>query len=198
MTRSAARCGRRGKRGVAVVAADTQGEAPFTIRPSVAVLEPDGGRVEMSVSFVGTDGSVLDEIRISHGGAALREDGEALGALVADYLQSRVGKARAPVTDDVPPADKPVAAAAPTPEPTPPAAAPSFESSSAAGPPASRAGARARRAPPAVKHPQSRLDPAARAGRAAGHAHRRRAGLLPASGRDVAHLGRGQPQGGRR
>src|SRR6185437_5828365 len=74
------------KRGISVVAADTQGEAPFSIHASVQVLDPGGSRVEMGVVFLGSDGNVLDEIRVSHGGDALRSDGEALGAIVADYL----------------------------------------------------------------------------------------------------------------
>ncbi len=155
-TGSAARCATRGgSGGSSVVATDTQGEAPFTIHASVQVLDPGGSRVEMGVVFLGADGNVLDEIRVSHGGDALRSDGEALGAIVADYLQSRVGTARAPVAEEAPPAaaPRPVAAApAPQPPPPPPTAPPPVEPPPPSPPPP-RTAVRGRRAPPVAKRP---------------------------------------------
>ncbi len=116
-----------GKRGVVVVAADGPGEAPFLIRPSVAFLQPGSGasRVEMDVKIVGADGEVVDEIQLSHSsdaqsGGRLRVDGQALGTLVADYVQSRVGKLDHAV--DVSTEPEPAAPPAPTPPATPPPA----------------------------------------------------------------------------
>ncbi len=161
-----------GKRGIAVVAADGPGEAPFLIRPTVAFLAPGTGasRVEMGIKIVGGDGDVIDEIQLSHGsdaqtGGRLHADGEALGTLVAQYVESRVGKldhaaeiavdpepppkrAPAEVTPrPAPPAPAPVAPVAPPPRVAPPPPPPRVEPP----PPPPVAAKRAKRPPPPVK-----------------------------------------------
>jgi hypothetical protein len=94
--------------GINVVKATGPGDAPFMIRPKVEFIE--GGiytyvynkasQVRMKVQITTPDGKVVDEIAIKHGtpasitnpavGNRLRDDGEALGAIMAQYLQFRV------------------------------------------------------------------------------------------------------------
>lgn len=94
--------------GITVVKATGPADAPFMIRPKVEFIE--GGiytyvynkasQVRMKVQITTPDGKVIDEIAIKHGTAAsitnpaignrLRDDGEALGAIMAQYLQVRV------------------------------------------------------------------------------------------------------------
>jgi hypothetical protein len=94
--------------GINVVKATGPGDAPFMIRPKVEFIE--GGiytyvynkasLVRMKVQITTPDGKVIDEIAIRHGtpasitnpaiGNRLRDDGEALGAIMAQYLQVRV------------------------------------------------------------------------------------------------------------
>lgn len=94
--------------GITVVKATGPGDAPFMIRPKVEFIE--GGiytyvynkpsQVRMKVQITTPDGKVIDEIAIKHGtpasitnpavGNRLRDDGEALGAIMAQYLQFRV------------------------------------------------------------------------------------------------------------
>ncbi len=94
--------------GLSVVPATGPSDAPFVIRPSVAWLEPGyyigisagSSKVKMTVQITAADGAVLDEIIVEHGtggsiqnaavGTRLREDGENIGHIVADYLASRV------------------------------------------------------------------------------------------------------------
>lgn len=94
--------------GINVVKATGPGDAPFMIRPKVEFIE--GGiytyvynkasLVRMKVQITTPDGKVIDEIAIKHGtpasitnpaiGNRLRDDGEALGAIMAQYLVVRV------------------------------------------------------------------------------------------------------------
>lgn len=94
--------------GINVVKATGPADAPFMIRPKVEFIE--GGiytyvfnkpsEVRMKVQITTPDGKVIDEIAIKHGtpasitnpaiGNRLRDDGEALGAIMAQYLQFRV------------------------------------------------------------------------------------------------------------
>lgn len=94
--------------GINVVKATGPGDAPFMIRPKVEFIE--GGiytyvynkasLVRMKVQITTPDGKVIDEIAIKHGtpasitnpaiGNRLRDDGEGLGAITAQYLQVRV------------------------------------------------------------------------------------------------------------
>lgn len=94
--------------GINVVKATGPGDAPFMIRPKVEFIE--GGiytyvynkasQVRMKVQITTPDGKVIDEIAIKHGtpasitnpaiGNRLRDDGEGLGAITAQYLQVRV------------------------------------------------------------------------------------------------------------
>ena len=94
--------------GITVVKATGPGDAPFMIRPKIEFIE--GGiytyvfnkasEVRMKVQITTPDGKVIDEIAIKHGtpasitnpaiGNRLRDDGEALGAIMAQYLQFRV------------------------------------------------------------------------------------------------------------
>jgi len=102
--------------GVEIALATGPGDAPFMIQPSVGFLEPGfyvgvasaPSRVEMSVKITTPDGKVLDEILLEHGtdsrsgfsvggislnpssGGRLRKDGEALGKIIAKYVQTRV------------------------------------------------------------------------------------------------------------
>jgi len=150
--------GTAGKRGVAIVAADGPTDAPFLIKPSVAFISPGSGasRVEMDVKIVGADGDVIDEIRVSHEsdsqrGGPLHADGEALGTLVAQYVQSRVGKLdhAAEIPPDPEPAPAPVPAAPPVAPPVP-VAPPPVAPSPVALPPV---------APPLVAPPPSVAPP---------------------------------------
>lgn len=94
--------------GINVVKATGPGDAPFMIRPKVEFIE--GGiytyvynkpsEVRMKVQITTPDGKVIDEIAIKHStpasitnpaiGNRLRDDGEALGATMAQYLKVRV------------------------------------------------------------------------------------------------------------
>lgn len=94
--------------GINVVKATGPGDAPFMIRPKVEFIE--GGiytyvfnkasEVRMKVQITTPDGKVIDEIAIKHStpasitnpaiGNRLRDDGEGLGAIMAQYLQVRV------------------------------------------------------------------------------------------------------------
>lgn len=94
--------------GITVVKATGPGDAPFMIRPKVEFIE--GGiytyvynkssEVRMKVQITTPDGKIIDEISIRHGtpagitnpavGNRLRDDGEALGAIMAGYLKYRV------------------------------------------------------------------------------------------------------------
>lgn len=94
--------------GLTVVPATGPGDAPFVIRPSVAWLEPGyyigiaagSSKVKMTVQITAPDGAVLDELIIQHGtggsvqnaavGTRLREDGENIGQILAEYLKTRV------------------------------------------------------------------------------------------------------------
>jgi hypothetical protein len=94
--------------GISVVKATGPGDAPFMIRPKVEFIEPGiytyvfnkASQVRMKVQITTPDGKVIDEIAIKHGtpasitnpavGNRLRDDGEALGAIMAQYLQFRV------------------------------------------------------------------------------------------------------------
>lgn len=94
--------------GINVVKATGPGDAPFMIRPKVEFIEPGiytyvynkASLVRMKVQITTPDGKVIDEIAIRHGtpasitnpavGNRLRDDGEALGAITAQYLQVRV------------------------------------------------------------------------------------------------------------
>jgi hypothetical protein len=93
--------------GVSIVKATGPGDAPFMIRPKVEFIE--GGiftyvynkpsLVRMKVQITTPDGKVIDEIAIQHGtpagitnaavGNRLRDDGEALGAIVGAYVKVR-------------------------------------------------------------------------------------------------------------
>jgi hypothetical protein len=103
---------------VEVVPATGPADAPFMIKPHVAFVEPGWyagvagapSMVHMNVRIMAPDGRVLDEIELAHGtdprsgvsiggfaipgnpssGGRLRKDGEALGAVVAEYLLTRV------------------------------------------------------------------------------------------------------------
>ncbi|MBK8251602.1 MAG: hypothetical protein IPK82_02910 [Polyangiaceae bacterium] len=94
--------------GITIVKATGPGDAPFMIRPKVEFIE--GGiftyvynkpsEVRMKVQITTPDGKVIDEIAIKHGtpagitnpaiGNRLRDDGEALGKITAQYLKMRV------------------------------------------------------------------------------------------------------------
>ncbi|MEZ4300091.1 MAG: hypothetical protein R3B70_34405 [Polyangiaceae bacterium] len=94
--------------GITIVKATGPADAPFMIRPKVEFIE--GGiytyvynkpsEVRMKVQITTPDGKVIDEIAIKHGtpasltnpavGNRLRDDGEALGAIMAQYLKVRV------------------------------------------------------------------------------------------------------------
>jgi hypothetical protein len=94
--------------GISVVKATGPGDAPFMIRPKVEFIEPGiytyvfnkASQVRMKVQITTPDGKVIDEIAIKHAtpasitnpavGNRLRDDGEALGAIMAQYLQFRV------------------------------------------------------------------------------------------------------------
>lgn len=94
--------------GINVVKATGPGDAPFMIRPKVEFIEPGiytyvynkSSEVRMKVQITTPDGKIVDEISIRHGtpasitnpavGNRLRDDGEALGAIVAGYLKFRV------------------------------------------------------------------------------------------------------------
>ena len=94
--------------GINIVKATGPGDAPFMIRPKVEFIEPGiytyvynkSSEVRMKVQITTPDGKIVDEISIRHGtpasittpavGNRLRDDGEALGAIVAGYLKFRV------------------------------------------------------------------------------------------------------------
>lgn len=103
---------RAGGSGIEVVKATGPDAAPFMIKPKVEFIEPGiytyvfnkSSLVRMKVQITTPDGKVLDEFVIKHGtpasltnpavGNRLRDDGEALGALTARYLESRVKPAQ--------------------------------------------------------------------------------------------------------
>jgi len=94
--------------GITVVKATGPGDAPFMIRPHVEFIEPGiftyvfnkASQVRMRVQITTPDGKVIDEIAIKHStpasltnpavGNRLRDDGEALGVLIAGYIKFRV------------------------------------------------------------------------------------------------------------
>lgn len=94
--------------GITVVKAAGPADAPFQIRPKVEFIEPGfyavvasrPSEVRMKVQITAPDGKIIDEITIRHGtqatmtnpavGNRLRDDGEGLGAIMADYLKVRV------------------------------------------------------------------------------------------------------------
>lgn len=94
--------------GIEFVPATGPGDAPFVVRPSIAFLEPgfyaaiasQPSLVRMTLRLTGPDGRVFDEISLIHAtpwsvfnpssGGRLREDGGALGQIVARYVQARV------------------------------------------------------------------------------------------------------------
>ncbi len=104
--------------GIEVVPATGPADAPFLIKPAVGFIEPGfyGGivhepsEVRMDVKIITPDGRLVDEIELTHGtspasgfkvggismpsnpssGGRLRKDGEALGRILAEYLQARV------------------------------------------------------------------------------------------------------------
>jgi len=94
--------------GINVVKATGPGDAPFMIRPHVEFIEPGlysfvynkPSMVRMKVQITTPDGRVIDEIQIQHGSPAtmgspavgnrLRQDGNALGVIMAAYLRFRV------------------------------------------------------------------------------------------------------------
>jgi hypothetical protein len=100
--------GKAGELGLQVVPATGPTDAPFLIRPSIAWLEPGfyvgvasaPSRIRMTVRITTPDGRILDEIELEHAtgagittpasGTRLRHDGEGLGTVTAEYLQSRV------------------------------------------------------------------------------------------------------------
>ncbi len=94
--------------GITIVKATGPADAPFMIRPKVEFIEPGiytyvynkPSEVRMKVQITTPDGKVVDEIAIKHAtpasitnpavGNRLRDDGEALGAILAGYLKVRI------------------------------------------------------------------------------------------------------------
>lgn len=97
-----------GELGFSVVPATGPESAKFFIRPRVDFIEPGfyavmasgASRVRMTILVTTADGGIVDEIMVEHGtpgsmtnpgvGNRLRDDGEALGELTAEYLHTRV------------------------------------------------------------------------------------------------------------
>jgi len=94
--------------GFSVVPATGPQSAPYFIRPRVDFIEPGfyavvasgASRVRMTILITTADGGIIDEVLVQHGtqggmtnpavGNRLRDDGEALGELTAEYLQTRI------------------------------------------------------------------------------------------------------------
>lgn len=99
---------RAASNGINIVKATGPADAPFVIRPKVEFIEPGyyalvskrPSEVRMKVQITAADGKIIDEITLRHGtdgsitnpavGNRLRDDGEGLGAIMADYLKTRV------------------------------------------------------------------------------------------------------------
>lgn len=94
--------------GIQIDLATGPQDGPFVIRASVQFVEPGfyayvaskPSAVEMDVKITTPDGRILDEIALTHrtaatltnpsSGGRLRDDGHALGVIVARYIHSRV------------------------------------------------------------------------------------------------------------
>ena len=100
---------RAGASGIHIDLATGPQDGPFVIRPAVPFLEGgfytgfvnEKSQVDMDLRITMPDGRILDEISLAHStqpslmnpssGGRLREDGAALGNIVARYIASRVG-----------------------------------------------------------------------------------------------------------